>query len=81
MCWDKKNYRKKMDPKNIFNELVLASPMDQCKYVILSLYSYNSFFLLKSNMKFRKVNKKLIEGEFWLIKPETFFLTDIFVQE
>lgn len=80
MCWDK-TYRKKMDPKNIFNELVLASPMDQCKYVIFLLYSYNSCFLLKSNMKFRKINKKLIKGEFWLIKPETFFLTDIFVQE
>lgn len=59
--------------------LFLASPMDQCKYVILLSYSYNSCFLLKSNMKFRKVNKKLIKGEFWLIKPETFFLTDIFV--
>lgn len=80
MCWDK-TYRKKMDPKNIFNELVLASAMDQCKYVIFLLYSYNSCFLLKSNMKFRKINKKLIKGEFWLIKPETFFLTDIFVQE
>lgn len=79
MCWDKKNYRKKMDPKIYLMNLFLASPMDQCKYVILSLYSYNSFFLLKSNMKFRKVNNKLIEGEFWLIKPETFFLTDIFV--
>lgn len=80
MCWDK-TYRKKMDRENIFNELVLASAMDQCKYVILLLYSYNLCFLLKSNMKFRKVNKKLIKGEFWLIKPETFFLTDIFVQE
>lgn len=61
--------------------MFLASPMDQCKYVILLLYSYNLCFLLKSNMKFRKINKKLIKGEFWLIKPETFFLTDIFVQE
>lgn len=26
MCWDKKNYRKKMDPKNIFNELVFSIP-------------------------------------------------------
>lgn len=83
MCWDKKNYRKKNGPKNIYlMNLFLASPIDQCKYVILLLYSYNSCFLLKSNMKFRKINKKLIKGEFWLIKPETFFfLTDIFVQE
>lgn len=81
MCWDKKNYRKKWTPKIYLMNMFLASPMDQCKYVILLLYSYNLIFLLKSNMKFRKVNKKLIKGEFWLIKPETFFLTDIFVQE
>lgn len=77
----KKIIEKKWTQKIYLMNLFLASPMDQCKYVILSLYCYNSFFLLKNNMKFRKVNKKLIKGEFWLIKPETFFLTDIFVQD
>lgn len=69
----KKIIEKKWTQKIYLMNLFLASPMDQCKYVILLLYSYNSCFLLKSNMKFRKVNKKLIKGEFWLIKPETFF--------
>lgn len=80
-CVGIKLIEKKWTQKIYLMNLFLAFPMDQCKYVILLLYSYNSCFLLKSNMKFRKINKKLIKGEFWLIKPETFFLTDIFVQE